>query len=149
MNATIHNSDQLAIRKRSAIISLVVRFSMFFFKIGAYLITGSAAIFSDAAESVVHVMATSMALYSIILSSRPADESHSYGHGNIEYFSAGIEGLLIAIAAVFIIYESVFAIIAGPQLKQLGIGVIVITFTSVVYLLLGNFLIRTGKELTL
>jgi cation diffusion facilitator family transporter len=146
MNATIHKSDQLAIRKRAAIISLVVGFSMFFFKIGAYLITGSAAIFSDAAESVVHVMATSMALYSIILSSRPADESHPYGHGNVEYFSAGKEGLLIAIAAVFIIYEGVVAIIAGPELKQLGIGVVVITFASVVNLLLGNFLIRTGKK---
>lgn len=59
---------------------------MFFIKIGAYLITGSAAIFSDAIESIVHVMATSMALYSIILSSRPADDSHPYGHGNVEYF---------------------------------------------------------------
>jgi len=138
--------DQLSIRKRAAIISLVVGFSMFFFKIGAYLITGSAAIFSDAAESVVHVMATSMALYSIILSSRPADDSHPYGHGNVEYFSAGIEGSLIAFAAVFIIYEGVVAIIEGPQLRQLGIGAIVITFASVVNLLLGNFLIRTGKK---
>jgi len=146
MNIITKTSDQIAIRKRAAIISLVVGFSMFFFKIGAYLITGSAAIFSDAAESVVHVMATSMALYSIILSSRPADDSHPYGHGNVEYFSAGIEGLLIAFAAIFIIYEGVNAIIAGPELKQLGIGAIVITFASVINLLLGNFLIKTGKK---
>ena len=145
MNQNIY-PDQLSIRKRAAIISLVVGFSMFFFKIGAYIITGSAAIFSDAAESVVHVMATSMALYSIILSSRPADDSHPYGHGNVEYFSAGIEGLLIAFAAIFIIYEGVVAIIEGPQLQQLGIGAIVITFASIVNLLLGNFLIRTGKK---
>jgi len=146
MNIITKTSDQIAIRKRAAIISLVVGFSMFFFKIGAYLITGSAAIFSDAAESVVHVMATSMALYSIILSSRPADDSHPYGHGNVEYFSAGIEGLLIAFAAIFIIYEGVNAIITGPELKQLGIGAIVITFASVINLLLGNFLIKTGKK---
>lgn len=146
MDATLQNVNQIKIRKRAAIISLVVGFSMFIFKIGAYLITGSAAIFSDAAESVVHVMATSMALYSIILSSRPADESHPYGHGNVEYFSAGIEGILIAVAAIFIIYEGVIAIITGPELKQLGIGAVVITFASMVNLLLGNFLIRTGKK---
>ena len=146
MNTGAQIPDQLAIRKRAAIISLIVGFSMFIFKIGAYLLTGSAAIFSDAAESVVHVMATSMALYSIILSSRPADDSHPYGHGNVEYFSAGIEGLLIAFAAVFIIYEGVMAIIMGPELKQLGIGAVVITFASAVNLLLGNFLIRTGKK---
>src|SRR5574338_68559 len=146
MDATYQNVNQIKIRKRAAIISLIVGFSMFIFKIGAYLITGSAAIFSDAAESVVHVMATSMALYSIILSSRPADESHPYGHGNVEYFSAGIEGILIAVAAIFIIYEGVIAIITGPELKQLGIGAVVITFASMVNLLLGNFLIRTGKK---
>ncbi len=146
MKTTPQLSNQIAIRKRAAIISLAVGFSMFFFKIGAYLITGSAAIFSDAAESVVHVMATSMALYSIILSSRPADDSHPYGHGNVEYFSAGIEGLLIVIAAIFIIYESVKAILVGPELKQLGIGAVVITFAAVVNLLLGNFLIRTGNK---
>jgi cation diffusion facilitator family transporter len=139
-------SDQLAIRKRAAIISLFVGFGMFFFKIGAYLITGSAAIFSDAAESIVHVMATSMALYSIILSSRPADDSHPYGHGNVEFFSAGIEGFLIVIAAIVIIYESVTSIIIGPELKQLGIGAIIITIASFVNLILGNYLIRTGKK---
>ena len=139
-------SDQLAIRKKAAIISLVVGFGMFFIKIGAYLITGSAAIFSDAIESIVHVMATSMALYSIILSSRPADDSHPYGHGNVEYFSAGIEGFLIAIAAIVIIYESVVAIISGPELKQLGIGAVIITIASVVNLILGNYLIKTGKK---
>jgi cation diffusion facilitator family transporter len=139
-------SDQLSIRKRAAIISLIVGFGMFFFKIGAYLITGSAAIFSDAIESIVHVMATSMALYSIILSSRPADDSHPYGHGNVEYFSAGIEGFLIAVAAIVIIYESVVAILVGTELKQLGIGAIIITIASVVNLILGNYLIRTGKK---
>ena len=139
-------TEQLSIRKRAAIISLIIGFSMFFFKIGAYLITGSAAIFSDAAESVVHVLATLMALYSIILSSRPADDSHPYGHGNVEYFSAGIEGLLIAVAAIVIIYEGVRAIIAGPELNQLGIGAIVITFAAFVNLLLGNYLIRVGKK---
>lgn len=140
------DQDQIPIRKQAAIISLIVGISMFIFKIGAYLITGSAAIFSDAAESVVHVLATSMALYSIIISSRPPDDSHPYGHGNVEYFSAGIEGLLIVIAAIVIIYEGVYSIIEGPELNQLGIGALVISIASVVNLLLGNYLIKIGKK---
>lgn len=140
------NSNLITLRKKAAIISLIVGISMFIFKIAAYLITGSAAIFSDAAESIVHVLATGMALFSIFLSSRPADSSHPYGHGNVEYFSAGIEGLLIIIAAVVIIYEGVNSIIIGPELNQLGIGAVVITLASVVNLLLGNYLIRTGKK---
>lgn len=138
--------ENIRLKKRAAIISLSIGIGMFVFKIGAYLITGSAAIFSDAAESVVHVLATGMALFSIILSSKPADDSHPYGHGNIEFFSAGIEGLLILIAAIFIIYESIGSIIAGPKLHQLGIGAIIITLASTVNLLLGNYLIRTGKK---
>ena len=146
MESTTQSLDNISIKKRAAIISLIIGISMFVFKIAAYLITGSAAIFSDAAESIVHVLATLMALYSIILSSRPADDSHPYGHGNVEYFSAGIEGLLITIAAIVIIYEGVVSIIAGPELRQLGIGVIVITIAAIVNLLLGNYLIRIGKK---
>jgi len=138
--------ENIQIKKRAAIISLSIGIGMFIFKFAAYLITGSAAIFSDAAESVVHVMATGMALYSIILSTKPADDSHPYGHGNIEYFSAGTEGLLIIIAAIFIIYESTLAIIKGPELQQLGVGAIIITIAAAVNLLLGNYLIRTGKK---
>jgi cation diffusion facilitator family transporter len=119
---------------------------MFFSKMGAFLITGSAAIFSDAAESVVHVLATSMALYSIILSSKPADESHLYGHGNVEYFSAGIEGFLILTAAIFIIYTSILDIINGSHLRQLNLGVFVISAAGGINLLLGTYLVRMGKK---
>jgi len=146
MENSVLSSNHLAIRKRAAIISLSIGFGMFFFKIGAYLITGSAAIFSDAAESVVHVLATSIALFSIILSSKPPDETHFYGHGNVEYFSAGIEGLLIVLAAIVIIYSGVADLIKGPELQQLGIGAVVITIASIVNLLLGNYLIRIGKR---
>lgn len=134
------------LKKKAAIISLTVGIGMFFAKMGAFLLTGSAAIFSDAAESVVHVLATSMALFSIVLSSKPADKSHLYGHGNIEFFSAGIEGLLIVAAAVFIIFTAVMDIVKGTNLKQLDIGVIIISCAGVVNLLLGTYLVRRGKK---
>ena len=138
--------NEYNLKRKAAIISLSVGIVMFFAKMGAFLLTGSAAIFSDAAESVVHVLATSMALFSIILSSKPADKSHLYGHGNIEFFSAGIEGLLIVVAAVFIIFTAIVDIIKGTDLKQLNIGVIVISFAGVVNLLLGIYLVRRGKK---
>ena len=134
------------LKKKAAIISLTVGIGMFFAKMGAFLLTGSAAIFSDAAESVVHVLATSMALFSIVLSSKPADKSHLYGHGNVEFFSAGIEGLLIIAAAVFIIFTAVMDIIKGTNLKQLNTGVIVISCAGAVNLLLGTYLVRRGKK---
>lgn len=138
--------DNNQLKKKAAILSLSVGLAMFIFKVAAYIITGSAAIFSDAAESVVHVMATGMALFSIILSAKPPDESHPYGHGNVEYFSAGIEGLLILVAAIFIIYESTISIINGPQLQKLGVGAIIITIASTVNLWLGTYLVRTGRK---
>jgi len=138
--------DEYNLKKKAAIISLSVGIGMFFAKMGAFLLTGSAAIFSDAAESVVHVLATSMALFSIVISSKPADKSHLYGHGNIEFFSAGIEGLLIIVAAVFIIFTAVMDIIKGTNLKQLDIGVTVISIAGVVNLLLGTYLVKRGKK---
>lgn len=133
-------------KKRAAWISLTVGVMMFISKMGAYLLTGSSAIFSDAAESVVHVAATSMALYSIYLSSKPADYDHLYGHGNIEYFSAGVEGLLIIIAAITIIYTSGKDLIFGFTTKSLDQGTIIIAVAGIVNLALGYYLIKKGKQ---
>jgi cation diffusion facilitator family transporter len=125
---------------------MAVGIIMFAAKISAYIITGSSAIFSDAAESVVHIFATGMALYSIFLSNKPADESHFYGHGNVEYFSAGIEGFLIIVAAVVIIFESAKDLILGVELKKMDVGLYVITAAGIINMILGLFLIRTGKK---
>ena len=133
-------------KKWAAWLSLIIGISMFASKITAYVITGSTAIFSDAAESVVHVAATTIALFSIYLSAKPADKSHLYGHGNIEYFSAGIEGLLIIIAALTIIYTSIVDLISGVTTESLGIGTAIIAVAGVVNLFLGLYLIKKGKE---
>lgn len=138
--------SNLEIKKQAAWISLIIGLLMFISKVSAYLLTNSTAIFSDAAESVVHVAATSIALYSIYLSAKPADEDHLYGHGNIEYFSAGLEGLLIIIAAIAIIYSSIYDLIFGVETSQLDTGTIIIGFASVVNLALGIFLVRKGRK---
>ncbi|HVK39959.1 MAG TPA: cation diffusion facilitator family transporter [Candidatus Kapabacteria bacterium] len=135
-----------SVRRRAALISVVVGLAMFAGKTGGYFITGSAAILSDALESVVHVIATSMALYSIILAARPADPRHPYGYGKVEYFSAGVEGILIVIAAIAICFEATRDIIRGPELRSIDIGVWVVGTAGAINLALGFFLIRTGKR---
>lgn len=139
-------TDNYLLKRKTAILSLLVGFSMFIAKIGAYLLTGSAAIFSDAAESVVHILATGMALFSIILSNKPPDESHPYGHNKVEYFSAGVEGFLIFTAAVVIIYSAVSDIIRGPELEKLDTGAIIIFLAALINMFLGFYLVRIGKK---
>lgn len=134
-----------SIKLKTAQISLIVGIALFFIKISAYFITSSSAIFSDAAESVVHILATGMVLYSILLSSRPADENHLYGHGNVEYFSAGIEGMLIIFAAFTIIYFAVSDMIMGAHPNQLNIGSLLIGSAGIINLLLGYWIIKKGK----
>jgi len=134
------------LRKQAARISLAVGVGMFVVKSSAYFLTQSAAILSDALESIVHVAATAMAYYSIIVSARPADESHPYGHGKVEFFSAGIEGGLIIVAALAIIYEAIRGLIYGTQLQQLEVGTLLILVASVVNLILGLYLIRRGTS---
>ena len=142
----MNNNSFTELRKKAIKISLIFAVFMLAAKLGAYFITNSAAIFSDAAESVVHILATSMAFYSIILSSKPADESHLYGHGNIEYFSAGVEGLFIVFASIYIIYNAINDIIIGTTLKQLDIGIYIISITGLLNLGLGYYLIKTGQR---
>ena len=119
---------------------------MLLIKTGAYLLTHSAAIFSDALESVVHVAATGMAVYSVLLSARPADRSHPYGHGKVEFFSAGFEGALIIIAAIAILYQAISGIIHGPKLQQLHLGILLTVAASITNLFLGKYLVRTGRR---
>jgi cation diffusion facilitator family transporter len=134
------------LRKQAALISVAIGVLMLGIKTTAYLLTHSAAILSDALESIVHVFATSMALYSIVVSARPADESHPYGHGKVEFFSAGLEGGLIVVAAIAILYAAATDILFGWELAALDTGILLTLTASIVNLLLGWFLVRRGKE---
>ena len=139
-------SNNKKIKFRTAMISLVVGTLLLVVKFSAYFITDSAAIFSDAAESVINVVAAAVALYSVMLSSKPADKDHPYGHGNIEYFSAGFEGFLIALAGIVIIYSSIDRIIYGSQPMQLGTGILLIGVSSIINLILSLYIIKNGKK---
>ena len=127
-------------------LSLGVGFFMLASKIAAYWLTGSAAILSDAAESVVHIVAVSFAAYSLWLSLKPPDRSHLYGHDKISFFSAGFEGAMIVMAAFYIIYVSIQKWMAGLKLEHLGFGTGLIVLASLINGGLGFFLIAMGKK---
>jgi cation diffusion facilitator family transporter len=127
-------------------LSLSIGFLMFFAKVFAYLITGSAAILSDAAESVVHVVAVSFATYSLSVSLRPPDRTHLYGHDKISFFSAGFEGAMIVTAALYIIYVSIHKWIVGLELQNLGWGTILIALAAAINGALGGYLLWVGKK---
>jgi len=115
-------------------------------KVAAYVLTGSAAILSDAAESVIHVVAVSFAAFSLWLSSRPANDKFLYGYERITFFSAGFEGAMIVLAAIAIIYAAIHKWLAGLRLEHLGMGTLFVLAAAVVNLALGWYLVRTGRR---
>ena len=127
-------------------ISLAVAMLMLAGKLTAYYLTGSSAIMSDAVESVVHIIATGIAAFSLWFSHQSACERHPYGHGKIAYFSAGFEGALILTAAVFIMYTAIRALILGAELHDLHIGIALTGLLAATNLALGIFLITVGKR---
>lgn len=127
-------------------LSLVVGVAMFAGKSAAWWITGSAAILSDALESVVHVAAVGFAAFSMRLSARPANERFHYGYERIAFFSAGFEGAMIVIAALAILYTAILKWITGLELQSLGTGTLVVAAAAALNGLLGWHLIRTGRK---
>jgi len=141
------NSEKTMREQRVAIsLSLAIGFFMLVGKSYAYAITGSAAILSDAAESVVHVFAVGFASFSLWLSQRPPDVSHPYGHEKIGFFSAGIEGTLIVLAAAYIVYAAIEKWLAGLSLQNLSTGTFYVVGAALVNSVLGGYLVWKGKR---
>lgn len=115
-------------------------------KFGAYFLTHSNAILTDALESIVNVIAGSFALYSLWLAAHPRDENHPYGHGKVEFISAGVEGALISIAGLIIFGKSIYNFIYPQEIYQLDYGVAIVAAAGVVNFGLGWFLVKKGKE---
>lgn len=127
-------------------LSLTAGFFLLILKMYAYAITGSTAILSDAAESIVHIFAVMFAAYSLWLSQKPADHDHMYGHDRISFFSAGFEGAMIILAASYIIYEAIVRLISGLHLENVDIGTLFIAAAAAINGVLGWYLVRQGKK---
>ena len=146
MNAETSVAEDARIRLRAGLISLVVAVLMLAAKYQAYRMTGSTAVLSDALESIVNVVAAVFALGGLVFAGRPADRNHPYGHGKIEFFSAAFEGGLIAFASVVIVFEAVRILVAGAAVRQISTGVLIVLATGLVNLVLGWYLVRTGRR---
>ena len=116
-------------------------------KFGAYFLTSSNFVLTDAAESIVNILASSFAFFSIYLSARPRDENHPYGHGKVEFFSVFIEGALIGMAGIVIIFKSTYNIFYPHPITALVTGAIIIGATGVVNGSLGYYMVKRGKQL--
>jgi len=115
-------------------------------KFAAWVITGSNAILSDALESVINVLAGSLALFSIYYASRPKDADHLYGHGKMEFISSGFEGLLIIVAGGVIIGKAVYNLIFPHEIEELGVGILLTTAAGLVNFILAIVLIKRGQK---
>jgi len=133
-------------RLRAGWLSLVVGCLVLGGKLAAWWLTGSAAVLSDALESIVNVLAAVLLIVSLYVAARPRDRDHPYGHGKVEFFSAGAEGTLIGVAAVAILVTAVRDLIRGPSLQRLDLGLVLVTLLTVANLLLGLYLLRLGRR---
>ncbi|HRK30703.1 MAG TPA: cation diffusion facilitator family transporter [Tepidisphaeraceae bacterium] len=142
---TLH-PQTAALEVRAAVGSLVVGIVLMVTKFVAYALTDSAAIFSDAIESIVNVLAGGFAVYAVVLAHRPADESHPYGHGKVEFLAAGFEGGMILLAAIFIAWRGVEVMITGQRVQRIDAGLGLIVLAMVVNAAMGVMLTRLGKK---
>jgi cation diffusion facilitator family transporter len=127
---------------------IIVVFSivLFIVKMIAWYLTNSVAILTDALESTVNVVASIIGLYSLILSAKPKDKEHPYGHGKIEFIASAIEGILIVIAACIIIFEAANHIFHPEPLKSLDSGLFLVAFAALINYLLGVWCVKVGKK---
>lgn len=134
------------LRVRAALISVLIGVLLLGVKYLAYLHTGSAAILSDALESIINVVAAAFAVGSLRFATRPADRGHPYGHGKIEYFSAAFEGGLIAFAALVVVWYAIRDLVRGPDVSDVELGLALTVAAGVVNACLGWYLLRTGEK---
>jgi cation diffusion facilitator family transporter len=126
----------------SFVLSVAIMVAMFY----VYFLSGSTTLLTDALESIINVVAASFAYYSIYLASLPKDLNHPYGHGKIEFFASGLEGVLILLASAYIFLHASQHLYASPALSSLDIGMAVSFVSAAINGLLGYYLVQKGRS---
>jgi len=134
-----------AIKVRAATLSLLTGVAILGLKVAAYLLTGSVALLSDAAESVVNVIAANIALISLLVAVRPPDEGHQYGHAKAEYVSSATEGAMICLAGIWIIVTAVNRLFRPQPLSHLPLGLGLMALAALVNLAVAVMLLRISR----
>nr|MBP9875104.1 cation transporter [Haliscomenobacter sp.] len=122
---------------RLQITALILGVGLMAVKFLAWYRTGSNAILSDALESIINIVAGAFGLYSLLISFKPKDQNHPYGHGKVEFLSAGFEGALISIAGVLILGKAVYNLFYPQELEELKLGIYLTAFTGAANYLMG------------
>lgn len=138
--------EERASLRRYAVVSIVAALATIGLKGGAYLITGSVGLLSDALESLVNLVAAIVALIALSAAARPEDADHRYGHSKAEYFSSGFEGALIMLAAASIVYTSIQRLLAPQPIERIGLGASIALGASLINLLVARILFRAGRR---
>ncbi len=132
---------------RAAMLSISVGILLLVIKFIAYWLTESSAIFSDAVESIVNVLASLIALWALALAHTPADEKHPYGHGKVEFMSAGLEGGMILLASVFIFVRTIDVLLFHEiETAKIDLGLALIILAMLINGGVGFMLVRTGRR---
>lgn len=139
-----HTQSQINFRLQRFV--AIVAVALFILKMIAWQITQSVAVLTDALESTVNVIAGFISLYSLYVAAKPKDKEHPYGHGKAEFVSAAVEGGLVAVAGLVIIYESIDNLIHPHDIQQLDTGMIIIGSTALVNYFTGWYTIRIGNK---
>ena len=127
-------------------IVVIVAIVLFILKVIAWWLTQSVAVLTDALESTVNVVAGLISLYSLYVASKPRDKEHPYGHGKAEFVSAAVEGSLVAMAGLVIIYEAIDNILHPHKIQKLDVGMIIIGVTAVINYITGWYTVKTGTR---
>jgi cation diffusion facilitator family transporter len=140
------NQSKKTINQKAIFLSFIASIILTAIKFIAYFQTKSYAVLTDASESIVNVIASGFALYSVYLTKQPKDQNHPYGHGKIEFFSAGFEGALIALAGIFTLFPAVISFIRPHQVANIFDGIYLISATIIINGGLGYYIQDLGKK---
>jgi cation diffusion facilitator family transporter len=133
--------------RRYAVLSIAAAVTTIGLKLGAYFLTGSVGLFSDAAESVVNLVAAVAALWALTLAVRPPDEEHAFGHNKAEYFSSGLESALIIIAAAWIGVTAWDRLMDPQPLQNVGLGLSITLLAAALNGVVALVILRAGRRL--
>lgn len=126
--------------------ALIISVALMIVKFIAWYFTLSNAILTDALESIINVVAGSFALYAVMLSAKPSDNDHPYGHGKVEFIVSGIEGGMIALAGIMMIGKSGLAFISPDEIQNVSLGLVLTAITGAINYATAWWLISTGKK---
>ncbi|MFT3946091.1 MAG: cation diffusion facilitator family transporter [Agriterribacter sp.] len=138
--------QQAQINLRLQRIVTIVAVVLFIIKIIAWYITKSVSILTDALESTVNVFAGFISLYSLYIAAKPRDSNHPYGHGKAEFLSAAVEGSLIFIAGIVIIYQVIYNFLYPHELQKLDYGILLVAITAIINFITGRYCVSVGKR---